>query len=566
MCLALAGGCDDGDEPAAEGADAAAGDMAGGDMAGADMGPVIGPCGDSPESVRDCVDVAAYGAALDFVAQPRPPGSAHWQAVQDRCADAFEAAGFAVERHAYGSGVNVIGVKPGVTTPQERIVVSAHYDHLGECAGADDNGTGVAGVIEAARVLGQVAFERTVVVACWDEEEFGKYGSQSYVARAKAAGDQITASYVFEMLGYRDAAPNTQLLPQNFELLFPEPAAALAARNNAGDFMAVITHEGSAPSNAAFLAQAEAVGLPTLPIVIPENLRLDGSLSQLRRSDHEAFWENDYPAMMLTDTANYRNPGYHCSRGQDDIASVDVDFAILTVQAAVGAVAELAGIDTSGRAAAPLTPPPTTPLTAECDPIAQDCPDGARCTLVSTGGWHETCVAPAAEGAGTGEPCVRDGEGGDSCAPGHLCALWGLPRSDPQQRTCRLLCRVDGDCPADENCIRLGGVTDTGACARRCNPLEDDCPERTRCVHLRNAEHGRNATYCLPAEGAGPGEPCPNGNCTSGLCLAASGTAESVCSPYCRVGEGGCAEGLACYPVVPQAGLPEGTIQCLQAR
>ena len=131
-----------------------------------------GPAGNAAiAELVNAVDGARYKADLDFISKPRPPGSAHWKAVQDRCASRFSELGYTVELHAYETGVNVLGVKAGAGRAGEQVVVSAHYDHIENCDGADDNGTGVAGLLETAGVLSKDRFDRTLVLACWDQEE-----------------------------------------------------------------------------------------------------------------------------------------------------------------------------------------------------------------------------------------------------------------------------------------------------------------------------------------------------------------------------------------------------------
>ena len=128
-----------------------------------------------------------------------------------------------------------------MSKPNERVVVSAHYDSVPNSAGADDNGTGVAGVLEAARVLSKESHARTLVVACWDEEERGLIGSTAYVKRAQAAGDAIVLSLVFEMIGYRNTAPMSQKTDATLEAVFPDAAAQIAANDYRGDFAASLT-------------------------------------------------------------------------------------------------------------------------------------------------------------------------------------------------------------------------------------------------------------------------------------------------------------------------------------
>src|SRR3954468_16042361 len=124
---------------------------------------VLVGCGDSEPSPVDQVDLAMYQADLTAIAGTRSPNTPHWHEVQDRCAERFASLGFDVERQAYATGINVIGVLPGTKLPAERVVVSAHYDSVPNCEGADDNGTGVAATLEAARVLSLKPHDRTLV-------------------------------------------------------------------------------------------------------------------------------------------------------------------------------------------------------------------------------------------------------------------------------------------------------------------------------------------------------------------------------------------------------------------
>ncbi|MDQ3338771.1 MAG: M20/M25/M40 family metallo-hydrolase [Myxococcota bacterium] len=302
-------------------------------------------CGSSSSNRRDAgpvsnaVDSARFLADLTTISAPRPPASPHWQTVQDLCAARFEALGFTVERHQYATGVNVIGTRTGTRLPAERLLVSAHYDSVNACAGADDNATGVAATLEAARVLSLSPHDRTLVVACWDEEERGLIGSRAYATRAKAAGDRVTGHFVFEMIGYRSTAPNSQRTDPNLDAAFPAQTAEIAANEYRGDFILLIHDTGSAALAADFDAQATALALPAIALPVSDALKLAPAASGLRRSDHAPFWEQGYPSIQLTDTANFRNPHYHCAGGEDALADIDVEFATLIIKATVGATA-----------------------------------------------------------------------------------------------------------------------------------------------------------------------------------------------------------------------------------
>jgi hypothetical protein len=299
---------------------------------------------DTPLALAECVDPDRYIADLEFIAQPREPGSPHWQAVQDLCVERFTAAGFEVDLHTYATGVNVIGRKLGTTTPEQQILAAAHYDHIPGCPGADDNATGTAAVLELARVLGQRDYPRTLVVACWDEEEDGLIGAEAYVALATQADDQILFNYNFEMIGYYDDAPNSQTVPAGFELLFPDQVEALMANEYRGDFLAVIVDDAGVPHVEPLLQYAEMFGLATVLLPVPGDLKNSPLLSDLRRSDHAAFWEVDISAVMLTDTSEFRYENYHCQTGEDAVELLDHGFSTKILQATVGSTAESLGL------------------------------------------------------------------------------------------------------------------------------------------------------------------------------------------------------------------------------
>lgn len=299
---------------------------------------------DTPLALAECVEKDRYVADLEFIAAPREPGSAHWQAVQDLCFERFTEAGFEVDLHTYATGVNVIGRKLGTETPEEQILIAGHYDHIPGCNGADDNATGTAAVLEVARVLGQRDFPRTLVVACWDEEELGLVGAEAYVDLAATVGDQILFNYNFEMIGYYDDAPDSQTVPAGFELLFPDQVDALTANEYRGDFVAVVVDDAGVPHVEPLLSYAEMFGLATVLLPVPADLKNSPLLSDLRRSDHAAFWEVDIPAVMLTDTSEFRYANYHCESGEDNVEFLDYDFATKIVQATVGSAAESLGL------------------------------------------------------------------------------------------------------------------------------------------------------------------------------------------------------------------------------
>jgi len=306
-----------------------------------DGGVDSGCHGSTPATLAACVDASRFAENLAFVAEPREAGSEHWQRVQDLCASTFEEHGFEVERHTYDTGVNVIGTRRGTRAPNEVVMIGAHYDSVRDCPGADDNASGTVGVLEAARVLAGGTFDRTLRVACWDEEEAGLIGSDAYAARLED-GDETVVGYLnFEMIGFRSDEPGSQTVPPGFALIYPTEVAALEAGGNRGDFIAFVFDEAMRPFAAAFTEGAAAENLPVLDLEVSSLLKNSDLFSDLRRSDHAPFWQRDIPAVMITDTANFRNGRYHCDSGVDDAPSIDVGFATDVVRATVFAAATL---------------------------------------------------------------------------------------------------------------------------------------------------------------------------------------------------------------------------------
>lgn len=288
------------------------------------------------------VDSNRYEADLNAVTGARNHGSQAWQEAQDLCADRLAELGFDVERQDYGTGVNVIGRLAG--TSDEQIIVSGHYDAVPDCEGADDNASGVAGTLEAARALVAGSFERALIVACWDEEELGLIGSRAYADRAAEEGAEIVGMYSLEMIGYKSDEPNTQQLPPGLDLLFPDQTAMLEANEFRGDFITIVADESSRALNDAFERYADTVELPWIELEVPDAFLTNPAAADLQRSDHAAFWQVGYPGIMLTDSANFRNLHYHCSGGPDTADRLDTDFAVKIIQSVVGATATELGV------------------------------------------------------------------------------------------------------------------------------------------------------------------------------------------------------------------------------
>ncbi|HZH13424.1 MAG TPA: M28 family peptidase [Archangium sp.] len=221
---------------------------------------------------------------------------------------------------------NVIAELPGVTRPQEVVLVGAHYDAFYD--GADDNSSGVAALLEIARVLSQYKFDRTVRFVGFDMEEFGLVGSSRYIGEYTGP-ERIVASMVFDCIGYYDTQEGTQ---QSLPGL-PAPST--------GDFLAVFGNDTSSQRVSELFALNNALKLAKVtPIIAPR----DGTsplTGNLLRSDHAPFWLTGHEAIFLTDTANFRNRNYH--QPTDTVDTLNPAYYRRTVQLSAATLAYWAG-------------------------------------------------------------------------------------------------------------------------------------------------------------------------------------------------------------------------------
>src|SRR5690606_7004781 len=154
------------------------------------------------------------------------------------------------------------------------------------CSGADDNATGVAGMLAAARVLTSTAHAGTLIVACWDEVVLGLTGSRAYADRARTNELRDDAYCYVALVGTADVTLVTHLQPAGLELLFPDQVQEIEANESRGNFIAAIAEPGSTEVVASLERFADQLGLPFIGLVIPEPYLNSPAIRDLRRSDH----------------------------------------------------------------------------------------------------------------------------------------------------------------------------------------------------------------------------------------------------------------------------------------
>ena len=191
------------------------------------------------------------------------------------------------------------------------ILIGAHYDGVPGTVAADDNATGVAVLLEFARSFAQKPARYPLRLVAIDMEEYGLLGSANYAALLREQKQALRLMISLEMLGYRDSTPGSQKYPFPLELFYP----------NRGDFIALIGNLKTLGDLINLSKSIHKVGIPSQWLPAPNRGLL---VPQTRLSDHAPFWDQGYPAMMVTDTAFMRNPHYH--KSSDTIATLDLDF------------------------------------------------------------------------------------------------------------------------------------------------------------------------------------------------------------------------------------------------
>ncbi|MGB2926145.1 MAG: M28 family peptidase [Limnothrix sp.] len=205
------------------------------------------------------------------------------------------------------------------------ILIGAHYDTVLDSPGADDNGTGVAALLVLADFFSTNPANYPIRLVAFDLEEYGLVGSRSYANYLKKTKQSLRLMMSLEMLGYCDRHPNSQHYPTGLQYFYPTTA----------DFIALIGDLVSIPE----MLQISATMRSSVKCEwLPAGWR-GHPLPDARRSDHVPFWDLGYKAMMLTDTANLRNPHYH--HYSDTTATLDLDFLAAVCRGLINAIQTL---------------------------------------------------------------------------------------------------------------------------------------------------------------------------------------------------------------------------------
>jgi len=202
---------------------------------------------------------------------------------------------------------NVVAL-PKAAAP-EPVLVAAHYDSVPFSPGADDNASAVAVLLEAARAA--AALGANVGFIAFNAEEEGLAGSRDFVERTSITPRVV---HVLEMVGYTDRRPGAQRRPVYLPIRIPD----------VGDFLGVIANSKSTAEVERVREAARRLTTGPRLLTLSTRFGVERLLFDLLRSDHVPFWKRGIPALMWTDTANFRNPHYH--RGSDTPDTLDYEF------------------------------------------------------------------------------------------------------------------------------------------------------------------------------------------------------------------------------------------------
>jgi len=191
------------------------------------------------------------------------------------------------------------------------ILISAHYDAVPGCPGADDDGTGIAVLLEIAREFAAKPLKYPVRLVAFDMEEMGLFGSENYAEKLQQEKQELRLMISLEMLGYCDKSPNSQTYPTGLQYFYPNTGDFIALIGNLSTLYDMISMGSSIRKEGT---NCEWLPVPNRGLVVPDT----------RRSDHAPFWDRGYGAIMVTDTANMRNPNYH--KDSDTVETLDLDF------------------------------------------------------------------------------------------------------------------------------------------------------------------------------------------------------------------------------------------------
>lgn len=258
-----------------------------------------------------------------FVAEPEQN-----RATADWLFQVLSSFGFRTERQ--GSFFNILAY-PNAPV-KDVILVGAHYDSVPMCPGADDNGSAVAAMLGCAAACSLWRPVLPIVFVAFNREEDGLHGSRDFVESfLPAANFKVRCAHILEMVGYASSEPCSQRVPSGLPIKISDK----------GDFLGLLAN-GRSTTAMDFVLRRAGAYVPELPVTgLNVKLGLEKYFPVLSRSDHAPFWANDIPAVMWTDTSEFRNHNYH--RHTDTPDTLNYGFLRQVTQLLTACVVQQAG-------------------------------------------------------------------------------------------------------------------------------------------------------------------------------------------------------------------------------
>lgn len=241
---------------------------------------------------------------------------------------------FDVQHQEYAArgveSTNLIIEIPGISMPDQIIIVGAHYDSVLGSPGANDNGSGVASLLEISRLLAGKKPARTVRLVAFTNEEPPFFlrldmGSRVYASRSRGRKENIVGMLSLETMGYYSEAPNSQEYPFPFSFFYPHTANFIGFVGNIRSRHLVRLSLATFRNTTQFPSEGTAA---------------PGWITGIGWSDHWSFWREGFRAIMVTDTAFFRYDPYHTLK--DTAEKIDYDRLARVTKGLAEVVVELA--------------------------------------------------------------------------------------------------------------------------------------------------------------------------------------------------------------------------------
>jgi hypothetical protein len=268
--------------------------------------------------IKDLLTTISENQLREWVKQIAVPRHFQAEAKQNRATadwlvSTFKRLNYKVE--IQGSSYNVVALPP--ERLENVVLVGAHFDSVPESPGADDNASAVAAMLGCAAACSLFRPRPAIIFIAFNREEEGFLGSNDFVETSlQKAQLKVGCAHILEMVGYASTIPGSQKLPTGLPIKLKD----------VGDFLGLLANQQSSPAMELILRSAKGYAKEFPVTGLQVSAGAERAFPVLARSDHVPFWSEEIPAVMWTDTAEFRNPNYH--RESDTPGTLDYDFLL----------------------------------------------------------------------------------------------------------------------------------------------------------------------------------------------------------------------------------------------